>query len=77
MLCALITKNVLQNSRNEAILLTIVHDIQEYKMSTLESKSLHWSDGFDIIQCCYSTYNLIEIDIATTKALDESQCPCG
>ncbi len=51
-----------------------MHDIQEYIMSTLESKSLHWSDGFDIIQCCSSTYNLVEIDIAPTKALDESQC---
>jgi hypothetical protein len=77
MLCALIIKNVLQNSRNEAIILTIEHDIQEYKMLTSKSKSLHWSDGFDIIQCCFSTYNLSEIDIAMTRALDESQYPCG
>jgi hypothetical protein len=50
MLCAFIVKNVLQNSRNGVRILTTMHAIQEYKVSSLKSKSAHWSDGFDILQ---------------------------
>jgi hypothetical protein len=50
MLCAIIVKNVLQNSRNGVRILTTMHAIQEYKVSSLKSKSMYWSDGFDILQ---------------------------